>query len=79
MITAELKEFVALDNEKADIKTRLKAIETRLGEIHRQMADPAFFRQAAADIVRAKANLQDLEKDLAESYRRWEELEALRE
>jgi len=33
MNTAELKEFVALEGEKATIKTRLKAIETRLGEL----------------------------------------------
>ncbi len=33
MITAELKEFVKLEQEKADIKLRLKNIETRLGEL----------------------------------------------
>jgi predicted nuclease with TOPRIM domain len=31
--TAELKEFVALEGEKSDLKTRLKAIESRLGEL----------------------------------------------
>ena len=64
--------------ELGTLPERIEALETRLGEIHRQMADPAFFRQAAADIVLAKTNLQDLEKELAESYRQWEELEALR-
>lgn len=33
MNTADLKEFVALDKEKADLKTRLKTIEVRLGEL----------------------------------------------
>jgi hypothetical protein len=33
MNTAELKEFVALEDEKADIKARLRAIESRLGEL----------------------------------------------
>jgi hypothetical protein len=31
--TPDLKEFVALEDEKADLKTRLKAIENRLGEL----------------------------------------------
>ena len=43
---------------------RIEALESRLGEIHQQMADPAFFRRPAADIVQAKTNLQDLEKEL---------------
>ncbi len=33
MNTAELKEFVALEDEKSGLKTRLKAIESRLGEL----------------------------------------------
>lgn len=33
MNTAELKEFVALEDEKGTLKTRLKAIESRLGEL----------------------------------------------
>ena len=43
------------------------------------MADPAFYRQDPAEIVKAKARLQSLEKDVAEAYQRWEELETLRE
>ncbi len=33
MKVSELKEFVALEEEKADLKARLKAIETRLVEL----------------------------------------------
>ena len=33
MNTAELKEFVALEEEKSNLKSRLKAIESRLGEL----------------------------------------------
>ena len=39
-------------------------------------ADPAFYRQAPAEIVRVKGRLQSLQSDIAEAYRRWEELEA---
>ena len=63
--------------ELESLPERIETLEARLGEIHQQMTDAAFFRQAPADIVRAKTNLQDLEKELAESFRRWEDLEAL--
>jgi len=43
------------------------------------MADPALYRQDPAEIVKAKARLQSLEKGVAEAYKRWEELETLRE
>ena len=40
------------------------------------MADPAFYRQDPAEIIKAKSELQSLERDIAEAYRRWEELES---
>jgi ATP-binding cassette subfamily F protein uup len=56
---------------------RIATIETQLGELHQTMADPAFYRQDSAAIIRTNARLQSLEKDLAEVYQRWEVLEAL--
>ena len=41
------------------------------------MADPAFYRRDGAEIAEAKARLEALERDLAEAYARWEELEAV--
>ena len=58
---------------------RIEALESRLGEIHQQMADPAFFRRPAADIVQAKTNLQDLEKDSPSPTGDGKRLEALRD
>ena len=43
------------------------------------MADPAFYRQPPAEIVKTKARLELLEGEVAEAYRRWEALEAARE
>ena len=54
-------------------------LETKLNELHRTMADPAFYRREPAEIVKAKTQLQSLEKEIAEAYQRWEELEKLRE
>ena len=57
---------------------RIEALEAELGELHQAMADPAFYRQDPAEIVKTNARLQSLEKDLAEAYQRWEVLETLR-
>lgn len=58
---------------------RIAAIEAELSQCHETMADPAFYRREPAELVKAKAQLQSLEKDVAEAYKRWEELETLRE
>ena len=41
------------------------------------MADPAFYRKEGDEIAEAKTRLETLERDLAESFERWEALEAL--
>jgi ATP-binding cassette subfamily F protein uup len=55
---------------------RIEAMETELGELHRQMADPQFYRRPQAEIVGINGRLQSLQSDVAEAYRRWEQLEA---
>ncbi len=54
---------------------RIEAMEAELGELHQLAADPAFYRKAPAEIISAKNRLESLQSDLAETYRRWEELE----
>ena len=54
---------------------RIEALEAELGQLHQRMADPAFYRKAPAEIIRVKSRLQSLQSELAEAYRRWEELE----
>jgi ABC transport system ATP-binding/permease protein len=58
---------------------QIVALETKLNELHQMMADPAFYRREPAEIVKAKTRLQSLEKEIAEVYQRWEDLEKLRE
>jgi len=58
---------------------RITALEADLSRCHETMADPAFYRQDPAELVKAKAELQSIENDVAEAYRRWEELETLHE
>ncbi len=54
---------------------RIEALEAELGQLHQRMAEPEFYREAPAEIVRVKNRLQSLQGELAEAYRRWEELE----
>ena len=54
---------------------RIEALEAELGHLHQRMAEPEFYREAPAEIVRVKNRLQSLQGELAEAYRRWEELE----
>jgi ABC transport system ATP-binding/permease protein len=67
--------------EQRELETlpgRIETLEADLGQLHQVMADPACYRQAPAEIVKLKTRLQLLEKDIAEAYGRWEQLEAVR-
>ncbi|MEI8375536.1 MAG: ATP-binding cassette domain-containing protein [Planctomycetota bacterium] len=56
---------------------RIEALEAELSELHQLAADPAFYRKAPAEIISVKGRLESLQSDLAEAYRRWEELEMI--
>jgi ATP-binding cassette subfamily F protein uup len=57
---------------------RIEEIEVELKSVHDALADRAFYKNDGAQIAAATRKLQDLEQLLAECYRRWEELEAMR-
>jgi ATP-binding cassette subfamily F protein uup len=65
--------------ELESLPGRIEALEADLGELHRAMADPAFYRREPAEIVKAKTRLQSLQKEIAETYERWDDLEKLRQ
>ena len=52
----------------------IEALEAEQAELHRRMADPAFYREEGAVIARAKARLEALDTALEEAYARWEAL-----
>ena len=53
---------------------RLEAEQHRLYEV---MADAGFYQQGGDEVVRVSARLVEVERDLAEAYARWEQLEAI--
>ena len=43
--------------------------------LNARLADPAFFRTGGAEVARATARLDELERELASAYARWTDLE----
>jgi ABC transport system ATP-binding/permease protein len=68
----------AEQRELESLPERIEVLEAEIGELHRAMASPTYYRQNPSEIVKTSAHVQALEKELAEAYRRWEDLEAQR-
>jgi ABC transport system ATP-binding/permease protein len=67
--------------EQKEVETlpkRIEELEAEQQQIIAMMADPAFYRESGGKVAETKARLQSREKELAEAYKRWEELEALK-
>ncbi len=56
---------------------RIEQLEARQRQLHAAMADPDFYRQDRPRIVETTAELEAVDRQLAEAFARWEELEAL--
>ena len=54
----------------------IESLETRVGALAAAMNDPAFFKQDAADIVKANEALATTQASLDAAYARWQELES---
>jgi ATP-binding cassette subfamily F protein uup len=59
------------------LPAEIDRLETAVSELHEAMADPAFYRQEGDAIAETRAQLETLERELAERFKRWEALEAL--
>ena len=55
---------------------RIEELELEQQQLQATMADPVFYRESGKKVVEYKARLEVLEKELAEAYARWDELEA---
>jgi len=56
------------------LPSRIESLESEQAELHQQMADPQFFKQAGAELSRINDRLEKIGKDLAGAYARWEDL-----
>ena len=57
---------------------RINELELEKETLHQTLADPNYYRTAKDAVAKLTTRLAQLELELAEAYRRWEELEAIR-
>jgi ATP-binding cassette subfamily F protein uup len=67
--------------EQKELETlpqRIEDLDAEQKRIIEAMADPAFYRESGNKVADTKARLEAVETELAEVYKRWNELEALK-
>ncbi|HBJ37825.1 MAG TPA: ABC transporter ATP-binding protein, partial [Planctomycetaceae bacterium] len=64
-------------HELEKMPSKIERLESDLAILHVEMSKPDFYKQAGDVIAKTQAKLADLEKTLANSYQRWEQLEAM--
>jgi ABC transport system ATP-binding/permease protein len=55
----------------------IDTLEAEQAELHRRMAEPAFYQQPGDEIAKATARVDALHAELQAAYARWEELDAV--
>jgi ABC transport system ATP-binding/permease protein len=53
----------------------IQALEIEQEELYQELADPSLYKKDKSEIVSKKDRVEEVKKQLAESYARWEELE----
>ena len=61
--------------EREELPKRIEALEAEQAAWVESMGTAEFYRQGPADIAAARAKQEELERELAKAYARWEELE----
>jgi len=64
--------------ELEELPKRIEELEAELQKLHATMADPNFYRESGSKVAGTTTRLENVEKELAIVYKRWEELEAAR-
>ena len=62
--------------ELESLTDKIEQMEAAVEEIHAKMAEPGFYQLPGDQIAEETARLRQAESDLAETYARWESLEA---
>ncbi|HEY6873263.1 MAG TPA: ATP-binding cassette domain-containing protein [Geobacteraceae bacterium] len=66
------------ERELEALPERIAGLEGEQEELHRRLADPEFYRTAGGEVARLNARLAEIDRELEEAYRRWEELESIK-
>jgi len=60
--------------ELEELPKRLEELEAEQRKLQADLADPAFYRDSGNKVASATARLENVEKELAAAFHRWEEL-----
>ena len=66
-------------HELEQLPNKIEQLETEIAELHELMGQPDFYKRPGEEIAKTQGKLSRVEKTLATSYQRWEELEAAAE
>jgi ATP-binding cassette subfamily F protein uup len=61
--------------ELEQLPARIESLEAELAEVQAQLADPGMYRDSPGRVGELNARMHQLEAELANGYKRWEELE----
>jgi len=64
-------------HELEKMPMKIEQLESDLAQLHVEMSNPDFYKQSGDAIAKVQAKLGELERSLAASYKRWEQLEAM--
>jgi len=60
-----------------NLPDEIEALEAQVVKLHKEMAEPEFYKQPGEVIAQTKSRLDEIESKLAQSYDLWEELAAM--
>ncbi|MBW8015524.1 MAG: ATP-binding cassette domain-containing protein [Planctomycetes bacterium] len=66
-----------LQKELDSIPEKIDRLESQLAELHTEMANPDFYKKTQPEIAATAEKTEMLQKELNETFKRWEELEEL--
>jgi len=67
------------ERELAELPRRIDTLEAKQKELFETMSDPSFYTSPKEEMARAKAQLKQIEHDIASAYSRWEELDSIKD
>jgi ATP-binding cassette subfamily F protein uup len=65
--------------ELEELPAQIDKLEAKQGAVNAKIADPKFYQQEQGVITVVLSELAQIEKDLAQAYQRWDELEAMQD
>ena len=74
--TAEKRKLTYKEQrELKSLPAKIEKLETKIEELHAEMADPGYYQKPKRELAAGQAKLKQLEAELESAFERWQELE----